>query len=170
MAKTIKINIKEEESELKYLHKQQKTISRKFRIKMLLTLQKHSDIKYPYQLAEKLNYTRKTLSGWIRLYNIGGINALLDGNYVRVKEDQRTITKNISEEISKLLENPKNTITSYPELQKWIFDNLGEEVKYSALYYHCRTHYNSRLKVARKSHHKKDEEAERFFKNPKIKN
>ena len=170
MAKVIKIAIKEEEKELNYLVKQQTTISRKVKIKMLLVLKNNTEIKYPYQLSDKLNYTRKTISGWIELYKTGGIDKLLLGNYVRVKEDQRTLTKEISEDISKLLENPKSTITSYVELQKLILDTYNLEVNYSALYYHCRKHFSSRLKVSRKSHHKKSEEAELFFKNATIRN
>ena len=170
MAKVIKIAIKEEEKELNYLVKQQTTISRKVKIKMLLVLKNNTEIKYPYQLSDKLNYTRKTISGWIELYKTGGIDKLLLGNYVRVKEDQRTLTKEISEDISKLLENPKSTITSYVELQKLILDTYNLEVNYSALYYHCRKHFSSRLKVSRKSHHKKSEEAELLFKNATIRN
>jgi hypothetical protein len=165
MAKQIKIEIKEEAKELQYLLKQQQTISRKLKIKLLILLkQQAEDFKYPYQLSEKLKYTRKTIAGWIKLYNEGGINRLLLGNYVRVKEEQRTITKEISNSISELLENTHTTITSYVELQKWIEDN-HHKVQYSALYYHCRKHFKSRLKVSRKSHHKKDEEAVSFFKN-----
>ena len=170
MAKTIQINIIEEEKELNYLMKQQKTISRKVKIRMLLLLKKHKEIQYPYQLTAKLNYTRKTISGWIELYKNGGIEKLLLGNYIRIKESQRTLTKEISDNISKLLENPKSTITSYVELQKFIFDNYDLEVKYSALYYHCRKHFSSRLKVSRKSHHKKSDEAELLFKNSTIRN
>jgi len=171
MAKQIKIEIKEEAKELQYLLKQQRTISRKVKIKLLILLQHQAEVyKYPYQLSEKLKYTRKTIAGWITLYNEGGINRLLLGNYVRVKEEQRTITKEISNCISDLLENTHTTITSYVELQKWIQDNYNHKVPYSALYYHCRKHFKSRLKVSRKSHHKKDEEAVSFFKNPTNRN
>ena len=171
MAKQIKIEIKEELKELHYLLKQQQTISRKVKIKLLILLKEQpSDYQYPYQLSEKLNYTRKTIAGWVKLYNEDGINRFLMGNYVRVKEEQRTITEKISNSISSLLENQQTTITSYVELQKWIYDNHQQKVQYSALYYHCRKHFKSRLKVPRKSHHKKDEEAVSFFKNTTIRN
>jgi hypothetical protein len=37
-----------------------------------------------------------------------------------------------------------------------------------ALYSHCRRNYKTKLKVARKSHHNKDEKAEELFKNLEI--
>lgn len=166
MAKQIQIEIKEELSELNYLLKKQHTISRKVKIKMLLLLKEHEvDFKYPYQISDKLNYTRKTIASWVKLYNEGGVERMLTGNYVRVKEEKRTINKEISNSILSLLENPESTITSYVELQKWILDTYNLKLTYSTLYYHCRKHFKSRLKVARKSHHKKDEEAVAFFKN-----
>lgn len=60
----------------------------------------------------------------------------------------------------------ETTITSYVELQLIIEEELGEKIAYGALYSHCRGKHKSRLKVARKSHHKKDEKAEELFKKP----
>lgn len=42
---------------------------------------------------------------------------------------------------------------------------LNESVNYGALYAHCRRKHKAKLKVARKSHYKKYENAQAFFKN-----
>jgi len=55
------------------------------------------------------------------------------------------------------------TITSYVELKHILEEELGEEILYDALYSHCRRKYKSKLKVAIKSHYKKDQNAEAFF-------
>ncbi|MFD0985104.1 hypothetical protein ACFQ0S_11530, partial [Flavobacterium myungsuense] len=55
---------------------------------------------------------------------------------------------------------------SYVELQLLIEEELGEKVFYGALYSHCRKNYKTKLKVARKLHHKKDETAEKLFNKP----
>lgn len=68
--------------------------------------------------------------------------------------------------IEKKLNDPETTITSYVELKHILEEELGEEILYKALYSHCRRKYKSKLKIARKSHHKKDPSAEAFFKKP----
>jgi len=68
--------------------------------------------------------------------------------------------------IAKKVLDVNSTITSYVELQLLIEEELKEKVVYGTLYSHCRRNYQSKLKVARKSHHKKDEKAEELFKKP----
>ena len=68
--------------------------------------------------------------------------------------------------ISEKVKDINTTITSYLELQLLIEEELKEIVAYGALYSHCRRNYKTKLKVARKSHHKKDEKAEELFKKP----
>lgn len=78
----------------------------------------------------------------------------------------RTISEKARVFIAKKVTDSMTTITSYVELQLLIEQELGEKVFYGALYSHCRRNHKSKLKVARKSHHKKDEKAEELFKKP----
>ena len=68
--------------------------------------------------------------------------------------------------IDKKITDVKTTITSYVELKLLLEQELSQEIQYGALYSYCRRKYKSKLKVARKSHYKKDENAEAFFKKP----
>ena len=96
---------------------------------------------------------------------------LKDGysSLVEVKSGNNN-TKAITEKaqffIAEKVNNKNTTITSYVELQLLIEEELGEKVFYGALYSHCRRNYKTNHKVARKSHHKKDETAEEPFKKP----
>lgn len=68
------------------------------------------------------------------------------------------------EALGKKLSDPHSTITSYVELQAWVLNHCDQEVGYHVIYNYCRSKLKSRLKVARKSHYKKDEEAVVAFK------
>ena len=50
-------------------------------------------------------------------------------------------------------------------IRDWL-QELKEEIQYGALYSHCKRKLKSKLKVSRKSHYKKEENAEAFFKKP----
>ncbi|MCY4561169.1 MAG: hypothetical protein OXC03_02420, partial [Flavobacteriaceae bacterium] len=54
------------------------------------------------------------------------------------------------------------------ELLAWVHKNHQSNISYQVLYNHCRKHHNSVLIVSRKSHHKKDKDAERTFKEEKL--
>ncbi|WP_218973192.1 hypothetical protein, partial [Labilibaculum manganireducens] len=62
------------------------------------------------------------------------------------------------------LENPYTDITSYVELLQWAEQNCQEKIPYHALYHYCRSKLNNKLKIARKSHHKKDKQTVEVFK------
>ena len=66
--------------------------------------------------------------------------------------------------IAEKLADPLTTMTSYVELLDWVHREYQSNVKYTTLYKHCREHHNSVLIVSRKSHHKKDKEAAKKFK------
>jgi hypothetical protein len=99
---------------------------------------------------------------WIQEYAQSGLSSLLKvssgGN------NTRKISKKALELIANKILDAETTITSYIELQLIIEEEINEKIPYGALYSHCRRKHKSRLKVARKSHHKKDEKAEELFK------
>ena len=78
----------------------------------------------------------------------------------------RKISDKMALSIEQKLSDSKTTITSYVELLELLREELNESVNYGALYAHCKRKHKSKLKVARKSHYKKDENAEAFFKKP----
>ena len=62
------------------------------------------------------------------------------------------------------LNDPKNGIRGYSELLEWVKEELGKDMKYITLVKYTEFHFGSKIKVARKSHVKKDEEAVASFK------
>ena len=154
MAKQIDVKIRERAPELKALMSAQIQLLQHQRVKALLLI-KQRKVMYSYQLAKKLKRERKTIYNWLKLYEQQGIDS-----YLKVKSRgsrREEIPQQVKQALSKQLSNPSTTVTSYVELLEWIQINFGILLKYKALYSHCRTHQNSVLKVARKSHHKKDD-------------
>jgi len=163
MPKKIDITIKED---LDFLNNSySKTVSRlqQDRIKTLLYV---ATKKYHYQsdIAKKLGRTEKTIRDWLKLYATRGFNALITVN--SGGNNTRTLSDKVIELIAQKVTDPSTTITSYIELQFLLEEQTGEKIAYGALYSHCRRKFKSKLKVARKSHYKKDANAEAFFKNP----
>ena len=161
MAKQIDIEIKESESELRSLMNNQSKLLQHQRTKALLLI-KQGKVTYTYQLAKKLKRERKTIYNWLQLYKEKGISSYLE---VKSRGSRREeIPEQVQQALAAQLSNASTTITSYVELLNWIESNFGIVLKYKTLYSHCRTHHKSVLKVARKSHHKKDDQAVEAFK------
>ena len=79
------------------------------------------------------------------------------------ENNTRTLSDKIFELIAQKITDSTTTITSYIELE----EQTEEKIAYRALYLHCRWKFETKLKVARKSHYKKDPNGEVFFKNPR---
>jgi transposase len=163
MPKKINLEISESVDFLQREHSKAKGLLKKDRIKTLLYIREG---KYHFQseISKKLGRSEKTIRGWLQQYLKEGYSSLME-----VKSGGNN-TKTISEKarifIAEKVKDKSTTITSYIELQLLLEEELGEKVFYGALYSHCRRNYKTNLKVARKSHHKKDEKAEELFKKP----
>lgn len=161
MAKTIEISIKESEQQLKHLLRKQDKLLQQGRVKALLLI-KQEKVKYTCQLADKLKRGRRTIYNWLKLYSEKGIE-----EYLTVSPRGKTNDKLLPEEksvIAAKLQDSSTDITSYVELLHWVNNQFQKDIPYHVIYKYCRSHLNSRLKIARKSHHKKDEQAVEAFK------
>lgn len=161
MAKIIDIQISESELKLKQLYNKETSILKRSRLKALLLI-KQGKCKYTKEVAKKVKYDRRSVYNWLKMYEEGGLDNLCTvssgGNNTKLLKES-TI-----KEIDKLLNNPNSTITSYVELLSILSETTQKDITYSALYQHCKSKHYSKLKVARKSHHKKDEQAVEAFK------
>lgn len=162
MPKKIDIIIREDLATLKKLYQSSSTELRRDRLKMLYYI-KESRYIFRSDISKKLGRRPNTVGFWIKLYEQEGLSGLIriqsGGNNTKVISDKAIIY------ISDKLTTVNTTITSYVELQLLIEEELGQKIPYGALYTHCRRNHKSKLKVARKSHYKKDPEAELLFKN-----
>ena len=160
-----KISIIIEES-LEFLEKSYSKVQgtlKKDRIKTLIFV-KSGQYYFQSDIAKKLGRTEKTIRDWLQDYSNNGLSELL-----KVKSggnNTRTISEKMILAIEQKVTDPTTTITSYVELKLLLEEELKEEIQYGALYSHCKRKLKSKLKVSRKSHYKKEENAEAFFKKP----
>ena len=70
--------------------------------------------------------------------------------------------------IKSRLEDPENKLVGYKELQYWIEAETKEVFGYQNVYNYCVQHFKSKIKVARKSHIKKDESKVEAFKKTSV--
>lgn len=154
------IVVKESLNTLKQLHKQSAS-HLKPRIQMLI-LSKQSLVSGKYSLATALGVAHSSVQIWRNLYTDGGLQKLLEdkrgGNrnaVIDAKTDKAIVAK---------LSDAKNAPRSFKELQQWVNDHYIKGINYHTLNKHVKRKYGAKIKVARKSHIQKDEQAAEAFK------
>lgn len=161
MAKKILLTIKESTTFLKQLfHKHPHHIHA--RIQMLYYIQSNTT-DVTKALAEKLMVSVPTIQGWKNAYSLGGLENLL--KYERGKNKSNgAITPEINKIILEQLSSPTSAFSSYVDLHQWIKENHLENVSYRVVHRHAHTKLKASLKIARKSHIKKDAAVVDLFK------
>ena len=158
MAKALNVVVKESIKDLKSIQKEKPSYYS--RIQMLLLIKEGKFITKD-ALSEALHVSTQSVHIWRTKYNAGGIDRLL--------EDKRggkpaQITAPIHERLSTRLNSSKEGFKSFVEIQEWLQENFGIEMKYQALNKYIKRKFRARPKVARKSHINKDENAAALFK------
>ena len=157
------IVVKESVSELKKLLK---TTPRLIfpRIRMLLEIknnEKSGGIS-KRNLADLIGVNHNSIQTWRTLYLQGGIDNLI--KYTK-NEGRPTILSNEEHEAIKAkLNDNNNGLRGYVELLDWVETTFKKEIKYNTLLKYANREFGSSIKVARKSHVKKDPEAVSAFK------
>jgi hypothetical protein len=101
------------------------------------------------------------------MYIAGGVSALLVHGRVGFKKS--LINEAEHKAIEKKLKDPKNGLRGYVELLDWVNKEFKKEFKYITILKYATRHFGSKIKVARKSHVKKDEELVEAFKKNSVK-
>jgi transposase len=159
------ILIKESTSELKSLLKSSIPMIA-IRIRCLLELKKHEQGISKRELAEIIGVNHNSIQSWRNLYNQGGISAITSHNKVGHKPNILSNGEHLK--IEEKLNDPKNGLRGYVELQNWIEKELGKTIKYNTLLKYSMRHFGSSVKVARKSHVNKDMEKVDTFKKTSV--
>lgn len=156
MASPKYIHISESITDLKALLKKSKpNISVK--IKMLIELKKEGENGLSKRLlADRIGVNHNSVQSWKTLYEKGGLEALCQDGRIGFKPS--VISKEEHEAIEKKLRDPNNGLRGYKELQEWIENQFNKTIKYNTLLKYSVRHFESKSKVARKSHIKKDEQ------------
>jgi len=156
MANAKEIIVQENDEELqKYLRKASCQTIKK-RIKMLMVIKKRApEMLSKIELAKLCKCNHNSITTWRRLYLSGGMDAITGHNWTGTK------SKHISEEqhqqMAEKLSNPFNGLVGYKELLDWLGSEFDISMKYTTLYEYTRRNFKTKIKVARKSHVKKDE-------------
>jgi transposase len=96
------------------------------------------------------------------MYAQGGLSRLCSHHKKGFRPS--VFTKEEHSLIEDKLNDPKNGLRGYTELQEWIEQQFSKEIKYNTMLKYCMRNFGSSVKVARKSHVKKDEQAVDAFK------
>jgi transposase len=156
--------------ELQYLRKLLKRSSNFVapRIRMLIEIKKHESTGISKRaLAELIGVNHNSIQTWRSMYFTGGIELLL--SHKRIGYKPSLITAEEHEAIHRKLHDPQNGLHGYKELMRWIEQEFGKNIYYNTLYKYCVRKFGSSVKVARKSHVKKDLQAVEAFKKTSLK-
>lgn len=162
------IQVKESVTELKRLLKSTPRLIYP-RIKMLLEIKKHETTGGVSKriLADSIGVNHNSIQTWRTLYEKGGIEQLI--KYTKNEGRPTILTENEHQAIKSKLNDSKNGLRGYIELLDWVENTFNKEIKYNTLLKYTNREFGASIKVARKSHVKKDPEAVFAFKKTSLK-
>ncbi len=162
MSKPKQIIVKETVSVLRKQLKKTSELLRP-RLLMLLEQKKHeSEGISKRELADLIGVNHNSIQNWRNLYGSGGFQKLISHNKIGFK---RSVIRKIEHEgLKNILTNPLNGIQGYKELNYWFENTYNRKLAYTTLTGYCIRNFSTKIKVARKSHVKKDAQAGEAFK------
>ncbi len=163
MALPFQMTVKETTRELRRLQRTNGNLIAK-RLLMLIEIKKHEKTGISKtELSRITGINHNSIVKWRKLYALSGIEPLLKhGRAGGFKKS--VISKEEHQKIAAKLNDPYNGIRGYTELLKWVNEELSKDMKYITLVKYTERHFGSKIKVAGKSHVKKDMEAVTAFK------
>jgi len=161
MANPLKIIVKETLPELKKMLKSSAP-HQVPKLRMLMIIKQSEFDLNKNELAGQVGVNHNSIQSWRKKYLSGGIKSLLTDGRIGFKPS--VITKETHERLRIKLSNPVGAFTSFIELQQWVDTHFVKGINYNSLRHYVKKHFGAKLKVARKSHVKKDREAGLLFK------
>ncbi|WP_410504327.1 helix-turn-helix domain-containing protein, partial [Flavobacterium sp. HJJ] len=149
------LTIKETEKEIKNLLKHSTPFIGQ-RLRVLLILKQNEKTGISKREAAKLAMVDpNSVHKWRTLY----INEGIEGLMKHQRKGFKPSVFNSAEHdmLETKLNDPQNGLQGYVELKDWIEKETGKTFNYNTLLYYCIRNFKSSVKIARKSHAKKDE-------------
>lgn len=114
------------------------------------------------ELAHKTKANRNSILNWKNIYRSQGLEGLLaEGRggkrYGALNEQQKAM-------LQKKLSEAKGGFTSYKQATEWINTTFGVDMNYHAVNMYLKRNFGTKLKVGRKTHINKDDNAAALFK------
>ena len=148
------LKIKETEKEIKNLLKKSIPFIGQ-RLRVLLILKQNEEKGISRREVTKLaGIDPNSVQKWRALYYNSGIEGLMKHQKTGFKPSAFTTIEHNMLEIKR--NDPQNGLQGYVELKDWIKKESGKIFNYDTLLYYCIRNFKSSVKVARKSHIKKD--------------
>ena len=161
------LTIKESVQELSHLRKNSSDTINK-RLLMLLSLKREKNNAISKRdLAKRIGVDPNSITSWKKLYEQKGISGIITDGRIGFKPS--VVSTHEHKRIEKKLNDPKNGIRGYTELLDLVKTELSKDMKYITLLKYSKRHFGSKIKVARKSHVKKDEQSIETFKKTSVK-
>ncbi len=164
MSNSLLLPIKESLKELRLLLKSSSSMMHP-RIKMLFFIKQNEGTGISKRaLMDEVGVCSQSIQNWRTAYRTGGIDKLLVNARKGNSGKPSVISLEEKRLIEKKLNDPNNGLAGYIELKEWIFEEFKKDLKYNTILKFSIRNFGSSVKVARKSHVKKDELAEEAFK------
>ena len=112
-------------------------------------------------IANHLCIGYSTLKRWYRSYRINGLTAFL--RVVPTGVRKSVVSKEIHEALKEKLNDSSNPLLGYWHAVLWIESTFNVSINYQTIRKYMIKHFKTKLKVPRKSHYKKDNQAIEAF-------
>lgn len=157
MAKPKVIAIKETEKEIKSLLKKSiPFIAQRLRVLLIMKQNQATGIS-KREVSKLAGVDPNSVQNWRTLYMNSGIDGLMKHNKTGFKPSVFTSVEH--DLLEKKLKDPENALQGYVELKAWLENEVGKTFHYNTLLFYCIRNFKSSVKVARKTHAKKDDKA-----------
>jgi len=154
--------IKESESTIKKLIKSSNAMIGK-RLHALLIFKRHESTGIAKrEAADAIGVNHNSVQTWRTMYINGGIEALMSHANIGYKPSK--INPRQEKALKKKLSDPANGMVGFTELLEWFNTTFKTEINYKTFHGYVVRKFEAKVKVARKSHVKKDPAAGEAFK------
>lgn len=159
--------IKESESEIKKLIKNSNSMIAK-RLHALLIFKRNQSSGISKRLvADEIGVNHNSIQTWRSLYIKGGIKMLMSHSNTGYKPSKINAEQELA--LKEKLNNPQNSIVGFTELLDWFENTFQTNINYKTFHGFVVRKFNAKIKVARKSHIKKDVQAGEDLKKTSVK-
>lgn len=160
MGKQAKLAIKETVEELQKAYIKTSNLKSKHRIKCLLLI-KSGEFNTRQSIADYLHVHIRTMERWLNKYKLKGIDYMIIDK--AKKKGSKIITQQIHDGLAKRVNDAHDPFLGYWDAQNWVKATYGIDVKYQRIREYLIQHFKTKIKSPRKTHIKKDMEAEKAF-------
>lgn len=161
MGRHISFKVKESCEELRTLIRKETNPKNVLRLQSLVHIKENTFVKQ-VELAAHLGYNIRTMELWLEKYKEGGIdNMLISCNNRQAKK--RCVSQEIHDGLSERLHDSYKGFDSYVHAVNWVNETYNVKFPYNTLREYMIDMFGTKIKQPRKSHVKKDEEAQADF-------